>query len=373
MTRGTIRYPGTGVHGYLKGAVRCLLEMQARVALLTNFSTEDYQRLFAEAEWIAFGSRRNLVWDQYDLPRFLHKRSFDLYWAPSNNGMPFLPVKKTGRISTTHDLVPLKLPKMHLFHRPLFAFPYLVWTSAAMLRSDTILTVSESSAHDIWCAFRRRATVIPPVFGDLPSSAPAELLPVDIKNTTYIVYNGGLDRRKNVPNLLSGFAIAAREWQGLRLVLVGGGYTTFDSAIENLGISEKVVRTGYVDEETRWAIIKAAVAMAYPSLYEGFGLPLLEAFAVGTPVLTAANSSLPEVAGDAAVYVDPRARHRSPGEFSNCEILGYPVGPRAKGMKTGSCISTRPFCERLVVELLKAALLASGASRRQERYLRRGH
>ena len=79
----------------------------------------------------------------------------------------------------------------------------------------------------------------------------------------------------------------------------------FDSAIASLGISEKVVRTGYVDEETRWAIIKAAAAMAYPSLYEGFGLPLLEAFAVGTPVLTAANSSLPEVAGDAAVYVDP--------------------------------------------------------------------
>ncbi len=361
----TIRHPGTGVYGYLKGAVQCLLETHAQVSLLTNFPTDNYQKLFSPAEWVAFGSRRNLIWDQYDLPRLLRKRSFDLYWAPANNGIPFLPVKRTWTISTTHDLVPLKLPKMYLYRRPLFALPYLLWTSAAMLSSDTVFTNSESSAHDIRRAFRRRATIIPPVFDDLPSSAATRLVPVDIRNKTYVVYNGGLDPRKNVPNLLAGFAIAAHEWQGLRLVLVGGGYTTFDSAIENLGISKKVVRTGYVDEETRWAIIKAAVAMAYPSLYEGFGLPLLEAFAVGTPVLTAANSSLPEVAGDAAVYVDPRdpaSIARGILELRDPEIA---ADLRTKGMKRHLHFDPAVSRERLVVELLKAAQRGKGRSSRR--------
>jgi glycosyltransferase involved in cell wall biosynthesis len=281
------------------------LETRARVTLLTNFPTEEYETPFPEVEWVGFGSRRNIVWDQYDLPRYLRKRKFDLYWAPSNNGIPFLPVKGTWRISTTHDLVPLRLPKMYLYPKPLFALPYLVWTSAAMLRSETILTVSEASARDIGRIFRRRATVIPPVFADLPKSVPRGELPGAISGRAFVVYNGGLDPRKNVPNLLAGFAIATRQWPDLCLALVGNGYAGFDTAIERLGVSENVVRTGYVDDETRYAIIKAAAGLAYPSLYEGFGLPLLEAFAAGTPVVTAANSSLPEVAGDAAIYVDP--------------------------------------------------------------------
>jgi glycosyltransferase involved in cell wall biosynthesis len=357
--------PGIGFSGYLKGAVQCLIEMGAQVSLLTNFPTEAYQKLFPAAEWVAFGSRRDLVWDQYDLPRFLRKKSFALYWAPANNGMPFLPVRKTWRVSTTHDLVPLRLPKMYLYYRPFFAFPYLVWTTAAMARSDTILTVSESSAHDIWRTFRRRATIIPPVFSDMPSSVNTRLLPDHIRNKTYIVYNGGLDPRKNVPNLLAGFAIAAQQWRDLSLVIVGGGYTVFDSAIASLGISEKVVRTGYVDEETRWAIIKAAAAMAYPSLYEGFGLPLLEAFAVGTPVLTAANSSLPEVAGDAAVYVDPLDPASIAKGILQMRDPEIAAELRAKG--TGRLARFDPAVsrERLVAELAKAAQRSEERSSRQ--------
>jgi len=302
----TVQQPGIGFYGYFRGAVRCLLDMKAQVCLLTNFPTEDYRTLFPTTEWLGFGSRRNLIWDQYDLPKLLRQRRFDLYWAPTNNGIPFLPVNKTWTISTTHDLLPLRLPGLYLYRRPAFALPYLVWTSAVVLRSDTILTVSESSARDIRHFFRRRATVIPPVFSDLSTVTPDGLLPPGLTDKTYVVYNGGLDPRKNVPNLLAAFAMAAEKWPDVSLVMVGNGYAVFDSEKESLGISEKVVRTGYVDDETRTAILRSAVAVAYPSLYEGFGLPLLEAFAVGTPVLTAANSSLVEVAGDAAICVDPR-------------------------------------------------------------------
>ena len=302
----TVQQPGIGFYGYFKGAMQCLLEMNAQLCLLTNFPTEQYRELFPAAEWLGFGSRRNLIWDQYDLPRLLRKRGFDLYWAPTNNGIPFRSIKNTWTISTTHDLVPLRLPGLYLYPRPAFALPYLVWTAAVMLRANTILTVSESSARDIRHFFRRRATVIPPVFSEVSARSSDTLVPEELRDKSYVVYNGGLDPRKNVPKLLEAFAIAAKKWPELSLVMLGKGYEVFDSEITNLGISDKVVRTGYVDDDTRTSILRSAVAVAYPSLYEGFGLPLLEAFAVETPVLTAANSSLVEVAGDAAVCVDPR-------------------------------------------------------------------
>ena len=351
----TVRQPGIGFYGYFRGAVQCLLDMKASVSLLTNFPVADYGTLFPATEWLGFGSRRNLIWDQYDLPKLLRQRRFDLYWAPTNNGIPFLPVKKTWTISTTHDLVPLRLPGLYLYPRPAFALPYLVWTAAVMLRSDTILTVSESSARDIRHFFRRRATVIPPVFSDLSDITADGLLPSRLKDRSYVVYNGGLDPRKNVPNLLRAFALVSEKWSDLNLVMVGNGYEVFDSEIESLGISERVVRTGYVDDETRTAILKAAVAVAYPSLYEGFGLPLLEAFAVRTPVLTAANSSLVEVAGDAAICVDPRDPASIATGLLQMRDPQVAETLRAKGLARLERFDPAVSRERLGAELVKAA------------------
>lgn len=301
-----IARPGIGFHTYLTGAVKCLLELRAEVCLLTNFSSRPYEGLFNQAEWLSFGNRHDLIWDQFDLPRLLRRRRFDLYWAPANNGVPLLAPRGTWTISTTHDLVPLRLPRMYLYPKPLFALPYVVWTLSTMARSRTLLTVSQSSADDIRHLFGRRATVIPSVFGGLSREARPELLPPELASRTFAVYNGGLDPRKNVPALLEALAIASRDWPELTLVLMGSGYDVFDAVLARLRISERVVRTGFVPDEIRSAIIAGAVVLAYPSLYEGFGLPLLEAYALGTPVLTAANSSLREVAGDAAVFVDPK-------------------------------------------------------------------
>ncbi len=362
-----IQVPGIGFHTYLKATVRCLLEMKARVCLLTNFPTASYEELFPAAEWVGFGSRRNLVWEQYELPRFLRKRQFELYWAPANNGMPFLPLKQTWTISTTHDLVPLRLPRLYLFRRPAFAAPYLVWTMAALFRSDTVLTVSESSARDIRRVCGRRAIVIPPVFDDLRGPEAAETLPDEISGKTYVVYNGGLDPRKNVPNLLAGFAIASREWPELRLVMIGDGYSVFDAAIDDLGLSGRIVRTGYVHHETKQAIIQGAVAMAYPSLYEGFGLPLLEAFAAGIPVLTAANSSLKEVAGDAAVYVDPRDPASIAGGLVKMRDPETAADLRAKGWERLAHFDPIVSRERLAAELTRAV---QGQERRASRRVR---
>src|SRR5579863_3693197 len=159
-----LRHPGMGIHGYLDAGVRLLIREGADVVLLTNFSNDDLISDYPGARWESFGSRRDIVWDQLDLPRFLRAREFQYYWAPGNNGIPIRRSRGTRTIGTTHDVIPLRLPRMYLLRNPRFALPYLVWTFSGIVRSDELLTVSESSARDIHTFFRRRSTIIPPSF-----------------------------------------------------------------------------------------------------------------------------------------------------------------------------------------------------------------
>jgi glycosyltransferase involved in cell wall biosynthesis len=130
----------------------------------------------------------------------------------------------------------------------------------------------------------------------------------------YVLSLGGIEPRKNLPNLVRAFArLPARARPAL--VLAGGGVEWNPEGRDALqevmrevraDVGERVVLTGYVQEPDKVALLGGAEALVYPSLYEGFGLPVLEAMACGTPVVTSDLSALPEVAGDAAVLVDPR-------------------------------------------------------------------
>jgi glycosyltransferase involved in cell wall biosynthesis len=129
----------------------------------------------------------------------------------------------------------------------------------------------------------------------------------------FLLYVGALAPHKNVAGLLRAFArLRARpEAEDVRLVLIGepvGRYRdlTLAPLVHKLGLGKWVVLTGYVDDELLRALYHQAAALVLPSFGEGFGLPVLEAMACGTPVLTSRVSALPEAAGDAALYVDPR-------------------------------------------------------------------
>ncbi len=128
----------------------------------------------------------------------------------------------------------------------------------------------------------------------------------------YVLFVGGIEPRKNLERLVRAFAKS--DARHLSLVLAGGPVRWFPEAAERLnatiellpeGVRGRIVRTGYVSERDKLALLSGATVLAYPSLYEGFGFPVLEGFAAGVPVLTSNVSSLPEVAGDAAVLVDP--------------------------------------------------------------------
>ncbi len=128
----------------------------------------------------------------------------------------------------------------------------------------------------------------------------------------YVLFVGGIEPRKNLERLVRAFAKS--DARHLSLVLAGGPVRWFPEAAERLdatigllpeGARGRIVRTGYVSERDKLALLSGATVLAYPSLYEGFGFPVLEGFAAGVPVLTSNVSSLPEVAGEAAVLVDP--------------------------------------------------------------------
>jgi glycosyltransferase involved in cell wall biosynthesis len=135
-----------------------------------------------------------------------------------------------------------------------------------------------------------------------------------IDDLPYALFVGGLEKRKNLEALVRAFGISSAKTADFALVLAGGQVRWFPGAVEGLekaiaglpsGVRSRVIRTGYVNEEDKDALMTGATALAYPSLYEGFGFPVLEGFAAGLPVLTSNASSLPEVAGDAALLVDP--------------------------------------------------------------------
>jgi glycosyltransferase involved in cell wall biosynthesis len=154
----------------------------------------------------------------------------------------------------------------------------------------------------------------------------------------YILYVGTIQYRKNLVRLLEAYAqVVATGAVTQRLILVGSngwGHAEVHATLARLGLHDRVVVLGYVADEDLPALYSSAELFVYPSLYEGFGLPVLEAMACGAPVAVSRCSSLPEVAGDAALYFDPYSVNDIAGRI--CEVLTSPrrsADLRSKGLQ----------------------------------------
>jgi glycosyltransferase involved in cell wall biosynthesis len=348
--------PGVGIHRYLEGVIETLVTEGASVTLLVNFPFADYIDSYPNVKWLNFGSRYNILWEQIQLPAVLGHHRFDLYWAPGNGGIPLKRVPSTWKVCTVHDLVPLRLPRLFLWRRPFYAFPYLVWTLAAMYRSDMLLTDSAASADDIWRYFRRKAVPIPPILSTVrPQDGAGEPPNECATPPNFIFYNGGFDARKNVANLIRGFALVAAEDPELQLILTGKPVESILDLIHSLNLQDRVIQTGYVTNYVMNSLMVRAKALVYPSLYEGFGLPILEAFAVGLPVVTARNSALAEVAKDAALFVDPRDPESIALAIRQVQLEEVAVSLRSKGFERLAAYDP-VLARRRLVQLLSAGV-----------------
>lgn len=248
-----------------------------------------------------------------EIPQWLAAEQIDLFHLPQNGFRA--PRSQTSKIVVTiHDLIPYRLPEIV---RPSFMRRFITEMPQIIERADGIISVSEASKRDIIDIFNvdpAKIAVIPsapsPIFQRLPKETSRRLLAERhhiLKN--FILYVGGLNARKNVAELICAYAKIYRELPGLpQLVVVGAeskNRRKLELLAEALEVKNDVVFPGFVENtELPW-FYNAADLFVYPSLYEGFGLPPLEAMACGTPVIVSNVSSLPEVAGDAALQVNP--------------------------------------------------------------------
>jgi glycosyltransferase involved in cell wall biosynthesis len=239
---------------------------------------------------------------------------FDVFFAP--NFVP--PPTRTRRlVLTVHDVAFRLYPET----APHSTRMWLNRLDRAVHQASRIIVVSEHTKRDFLELYRvaeDRIAVVPNgvdprsfrAVGDEAVDALRRRLGL---RHPYLLYLGGIEPRKNLPRIVRAFALLRSDIQPA-LVIAGWrtewnpeGWNELQSALEKLpsGIRSRVQLTGYVPEKDKAALMVGAEAIVYPSLYEGFGLQVLEAMAAGSPVLTSNVSALPEVAGGAAVLVDP--------------------------------------------------------------------
>jgi glycosyltransferase involved in cell wall biosynthesis len=253
------------------------------------------------------------MWDQLHLPAVLVHLAADIYFNPAF-GTPVLATCR--RVATIHDVVFERHPELveaglrrHLQRAARFTVDH----------ADRILTVSEFSKREIGEVYGVAPERVRVVCNGIdPRFHPVALSPQkrasisqDLKlpqDTPFLLYVGAIEPKKNIENLLRAYA-GVRERIPHRLVLAGGqGGMPWDPGlvIDGLRLADSVRVVGYVPDEKAVELMNLADGFVYPSLYEGFGLPPLEAMACGTPTLVSSASSLPEVVGDGALVADPR-------------------------------------------------------------------
>jgi glycosyltransferase involved in cell wall biosynthesis len=247
-------------------------------------------------------------WEQYWLPQQCAKDRVDILHCPFNFGLPWF--SHCPRILTLHDAIDQIYYDQNRRYYQNFNWFYLQnkfyhWISRH--RADTIVTVSEYSKQDLIEHLDIPAAKIAVIYEAADRNFHRELSASDRDRVRtkyelplpYIFYVGGWESRKNIPFLVRAFAEA--NLTDVKLVLAGGKYDERDSLIEltdSLQISNKIRLLGWVDEQDLPALYGEAVAFVYPSEYEGFGLQLCEAMAVGCPILAANATCLPEVLED---------------------------------------------------------------------------
>jgi glycosyltransferase involved in cell wall biosynthesis len=252
-----------------------------------------------------------IAWEQAAAPVLAAARRLDLFHAPVNVAPLALPCRT---IVTIHDLAFLLYPERLTPARRRYL---ALMTRLSARRAARVIAVSAQTARDVVARLgvpAERVVVVPEAaaehFRPEPDAAAlAAFRHAKGVSEQYVLFVGTLEPRKNVPALLRAFARVAGEFPGVQLVIAGGRGWLDDEIFAlhaALGLGARVCFPGFVppEELPRW--YQAATVFVYPSLYEGFGLPPLEALACGTPVIASNTSAIPEVVGDAGLLVDPR-------------------------------------------------------------------
>lgn len=249
------------------------------------------------------------IWYDVKVPAVLKKYKADIFVSADN----FCSLTtKVPQCIVVHDLSFLHYPSFIPRSHYLF---YKYYTPRFLQKAKRIVTVSEFSKQDILLQYKTQDEKISIV----PNAAKEFFHPLTdrekevVKNKytggkEYFIYAGSIHPRKNIINLLKAFSVFKKKQKSnWKLVLAGRlawKYKSFTESLKSYKHRDDVVLTGYLEEEVA-NVIGAAYALVYPSVWEGFGVPVVEAMRCEVPVITSANSSMQEIAKDSALYADP--------------------------------------------------------------------
>lgn len=244
------------------------------------------------------GHLKRLIWTQQQLPKIYQEWRSPLIFSP----IPEAPLFTNCRfVVTVHDLIPIRFPKRF---SPLIPY-YRYYVPQVLQQAQHLICDSVATAEDLTHFFQIPAKKITPI---LLAHNAEHFRFLDLPTRNYFLYLGRSDSYKNLQRLIAAFA-ALPTCKDYELWLAGPTDKRYTpqliAQIDQLNLSAQVKFLNYVDYAELPKVINQAIALVFPSLWEGFGLPVLEAMACGTPVITSNVSSLPEVAGDAAILVNP--------------------------------------------------------------------
>lgn len=242
------------------------------------------------------------LWEHSVLP--VKSRLFDLLFCPANVAPLWIP-KKVKLVVTLHDVAYLTYP--HSVSN-LFGAYYRWLIPIVLRRADSVITISKASRNEIIKYYPFVESKIHVVYNGIGQS----FTPIDFATKTKtILYVGSLHERKNFVSVLQAFQKIQNQIGDYRLVVIGKLSNIFNLTSQTQKSIEEAKKNSQIEfldsvseEELQWHYAHAALFL-FPSFYEGFGFPPLEAMASGTPVITSNISSMPEVCGDAAMYVNP--------------------------------------------------------------------
>lgn len=314
--------PLTGVGYYTLNLVRALiarggpwqLHLLAASAQPAPDYLHDLARACAGSRIVRWPTRlKNLMWTRFEWP------PIEWFTGPvdiAHGAFHLLPAtRKAARVATVFDLSGLRYPEMY---RSAIPQMHISLIRDAISKADALIAISESGKADLIDLLDAPANRVHVVYGGVNIEEFGGEFDEEARTAVarrygiegeYFIHVGTLEPRKNLVRLLEAYARARTRFRDFpRLVLAGHTgwlYEPIFEAIRRLGLADAVIHTGYLARADAVLLLRGSYACLYPSLYEGFGLPVLEAMAARTPVLTSNVSSLPEVVGDTGILVSP--------------------------------------------------------------------
>ncbi len=345
---------GGGVRTYTLEVIKRILAADQKNEYVIFYDDKKFLGTFPKVKEIVVPLLHplfRLFWDWIQLPLAIKKEKIEVMHYFKAALSPWKATKR--QIVTIYDIIPLLYPETQTFIQ---RFYWKIQLPLAAKKSDLVITISENSKNDIVSRFDvpKEKVVVTPLAADerfQVMNNPQALRKVKEKYhlpEKFFLYLGTLEPRKNVPLVIKALAKLKKK-DRIKLVIAGKKgwkYQEIFDLVDKLGLKNDVVFTGFVAEKDLPALYNLAFAFIFPSLYEGFGLPPLEAMACGCPVIASNTSSLPEVVKDAGILINPQKEDEL-YEAMNKLLINLPL---REDLKQKGLLRTKKFSWNKVAE-----------------------